>query len=194
MGFGGILRQHVLIFMGMILFFKEHYNVVAITKFIQGKVLIEVTLGLNGKKSPQTEVNQHFKTKAVQQKCRPPFFIFPLPIPAKKMTIRQRDKDDMNIYTAISLGIAIAGFIGGVVVKVADLSSKYGRLQEKVKNNEDRDTEERQKTSAKFAELYNRMSANESSVNALQTNVNNLTATCNRIESKLDRIIEREAK
>ena len=110
------------------------------------------------------------------------------------MTIRQRDKNDMNIYTAISLGIAIAGFIGGVVVKVADLSSKYGRLQENVKNNENRDTEERQKTGAKFAELYNRMSANESSVNALQTNVNNLTATCNRIESKLDRIIEREAK
>ena len=100
----------------------------------------------------------------------------------------------MNIYTAISLGIAIAGFIGGIVVKVADLSSKYGRLQEKVKNNEDRDTEERQKASGKFAELYNRMGANESSVNALQTNVNNLTATCNRIEYKLDRIIEREAK
>ena len=110
------------------------------------------------------------------------------------MTIRQRDKNDMNIYTAISLGIAIAGFIGGVIVKVADLSSKYGRLQEKVKNNEDRDTEERQNAGTKFAELYNRMSANESSVNALQTNVNNLTATCNRIESKLDRIIEREAK
>ena len=109
------------------------------------------------------------------------------------MTIRQRDKNDMNMYTAISLGITIAGFIGGIVVKVADLSSKYGHLQEKVKNNEDRDTEDRQKTSAKFTELYNRMSANESSVNALQTNVNNLTATCNRIETKLDRIIEREA-
>lgn len=112
----------------------------------------------------------------------------------KKMTIRQRDKNDMNIYTSISLGIAIAGFIGGVIVKVADLSSKYGRLQEKVKNNEERDTEERRNAGTKFAELYNRMSANESSVNALQTNVSNLTATCNRIESKLDRIIEREAK
>ena len=100
----------------------------------------------------------------------------------------------MNIYTASSVGIAIAGFIGNIIVKVADLSNKYGRLQEKVKNNEDRDTEERQKAGAKFAELYNRMSANESRVNALQTNVNNLMATCNRIESKLDRIIEREAK
>ena len=110
------------------------------------------------------------------------------------MTIKAEDKRGMNIYTVISLGLAIAGFIGGIIVKVADLSSKYGRLQEKVKNNEDRDTEERQKAGVKFAELYNRMSANESSVNALQTNVNNLTATCNRIETKLDRIIEREAK
>lgn len=100
----------------------------------------------------------------------------------------------MNIYTAISMGLAIAGFIGGIIVKVADLSSKYGRLLENVKNNEERDTEERQKSCVKFEELYNRMSANESSVNALQTNVTNLTATCNRIETKLDRIIEREVK
>lgn len=100
----------------------------------------------------------------------------------------------MNIYTSITLGIAIAGFIGGILAKVADLSTKYGRIVEKMETNEKRDDEERTKSSAKFSELYNRMSANESNVNALQTNVNNLMGTCNRIESKLDRIIEREAK
>lgn len=100
----------------------------------------------------------------------------------------------MNIYTSICLGIAIAGFIGGIIAKVADLSIKYGRLTEKMESNENRDNEERTKASAKFSELYNRMSANESNVNALQTNVNNLMGTCNRIESKLDRIIEREVK
>ncbi len=100
----------------------------------------------------------------------------------------------MSVYTSISLGIAIAGFIGGIIVKVSDLSSKYGQLQEKVRANEKRDAEERQKSGSKFAELYNRMSNNESAVNALQTSVTNITATCNRIESKLDRIIEREAK
>ena len=63
-----------------------------------------------------------------------------------------------------------------------------------MESNENRDNEERTKASAKFSELYNRMSANESNVNALQTNVNNLMGTCNRIESKLDRIIEREVK
>lgn len=100
----------------------------------------------------------------------------------------------MNVYTAISLGLAIAGFMGGVIVKVADLSNKYGRLQEKVKLNEERDAEERNKAGTKFAELYNRMNTNEGTINALQTNVANLTATCNRIETKLDRIIEREVK
>jgi hypothetical protein len=124
----------------------------------------------------------------------PFFLISSLRKNVSKMTIKAEDKRGMNIYTAISFGLAIAGFIGGIIVKVADLSSKYGRLQEKVKNNEERDTEERQKACVKFEELYNRMSANESSVNALQTNVTNLTATCNRIETKLDRIIEREAK
>lgn len=100
----------------------------------------------------------------------------------------------MNIYTSICLGITIAGFVGGVIARVAQLSTKYGRLEEKMEMNERRDNEERSKTSVKFAELYNRMSANESSVNALQANVNNLMGTCNRIEAKLDRIIEREVK
>ena len=143
----------------------------------------------------KSRTNRHQKKQTSDNGEKSPFFyFFSLQKNVQKMTIRQRDKNDMNMYTAISLGITIAGFIGGIIVKVADLSSKYGHLQEKVKNNEDRDIEERQKAGAKFTELYNRMSANESSVNALQTNVNNLTATCSRIESKLDRIIEREAK
>ena len=100
----------------------------------------------------------------------------------------------MSIYTSISLGITIAGFIGGIITAVAKLALKTGRLMERVDTNEKRDDEERTKASAKFSELYNRMSANESNVNALQTNVNNLMGTCNRIESKLDRIIEREVK
>lgn len=100
----------------------------------------------------------------------------------------------MNIYTAITLGITIAGFIGGIIGVVAKLALKTGRIMEQLQTNEKRDDEERAKNSAKFSELYNRMSANESNVNALQTNVNNLMGTCSRIESKLDRIIEREVK
>lgn len=100
----------------------------------------------------------------------------------------------MNVYTAISLGLAIAGFIGGVIWKVADLSMKFGKMQETISANKERDAEEREKASQKFSELYNRMATNESSLSALQSNVTNLSATCSRIESKLDRLIEREVQ
>lgn len=101
----------------------------------------------------------------------------------------------MTMYTAICLGITIAGFIGGIIVKVADLSVKYGRLTEKMETNENRDTEERARSNANFNELYNRISTNESNITALKADVLNLMGTCNRIENKLDRIIEkREVK
>lgn len=100
----------------------------------------------------------------------------------------------MNIYTAISLGIAIAGFISGIIAKIANLSTKYGRIAEKMETNEKRDEEERAKNNVKFNELYNRMSANESNAKETQAKVDVLMGTCNRIESKLDRIIEREVK
>lgn len=97
----------------------------------------------------------------------------------------------MSITAAITLGITIAGFVGGIVSAVSKLAAKVGRIMEKLEENERRDTEERGKTSEKFAELYNRVGATESNINALTTGFNNLNATCNRIESKLDRVIER---
>lgn len=96
----------------------------------------------------------------------------------------------MNIYTSISLGIAIAGFIGGIITAVSKLAIKTGRLMEKLENNERRDTEERAKIDANITELYGRMNAAECDVKAQGTAINNLVATCTRIESKLDRIIE----
>lgn len=98
----------------------------------------------------------------------------------------------MSITAAITLGITIAGFVGGITSAVAKLASKVGRIMEKLEFNEKRDTEERGKTSENFAELYNRVGVTESNINALSTNYVNLNATCNRIENKLDRIIERE--
>ena len=98
----------------------------------------------------------------------------------------------MNIYTSICLGITIAGFIGGIIARVADLSTRYGRLTEKMETNEKRDEEERAKSSVKFSELYNHMT--ESNAKETQAKVDVLMGTCNRIESKLDRIIEREVK
>lgn len=97
----------------------------------------------------------------------------------------------MSITGIISISITVAGFIGGIIATVAKLAHQTGRTMERVETNEKRDEEERAKTSAKFAELYKRISCTESDVNALQTNVNNIMGTCTRIENKLDRIIER---
>ena len=96
----------------------------------------------------------------------------------------------MNIYTSICLGITIAGFIGGIITAVAKLASKTGRLMERVEQNEKRDIEEREKIGVNFTELYGRMNAVECDVKAQGTSINNLVATCTRIESKLDRLVE----
>ena len=45
----------------------------------------------------------------------------------------------MNIYTAIGLGITIAGFIGGMITSVAKLAVKTGQIMEKLQTNEKRD-------------------------------------------------------
>jgi len=98
----------------------------------------------------------------------------------------------VEIATAITLGISIAGFVGGTLVKVADLSLKFGRLKEKVENNEKRDEEERGKSSQKFSELYNKTAGNTASIQALQVSITALTNTTNRIETKLDKLIAKE--
>ena len=99
----------------------------------------------------------------------------------------------MGIYTSISLAITIAGFIGGVVTALVKLGTKTGRLMERLEQNEKRDSEERAKIDANITELYGRMNAAEGDVKAQGTAIQNLVATCTRIESKLDRIIETRA-
>ncbi len=96
----------------------------------------------------------------------------------------------MNIYTVVSLAIAIAGLLGGIITAVAKLALKTGRIMERVNANEKRDDEERERSSIKFTDLYNRMSAAESEVKSQGTAINSILATCTRIENKLDRYSE----
>lgn len=96
----------------------------------------------------------------------------------------------MSIYTSICLAITIAGFIGGIITAVSKLATKTGRLMERLEQNEKRDAEEREKIGVNFTELYGRMNAVECDVKAQGTSINNLVATCTRIESKLDRLVE----
>jgi hypothetical protein len=97
----------------------------------------------------------------------------------------------MNTQTAITLGITIAGFIGGVIISVARLAIKTGRLMERLEQNEARDGEEREKIGMNFTELYGRMNAAECELKSQGTAIKSIEATCARIETKLDRIIER---
>ena len=98
--------------------------------------------------------------------------------------------EKVSIIAAITLGITIAGFAGGIITAVAKLATKTGRLMEQSESNERRDKEEREKFEANFKELYGRMNQTECDVKAQGTAINNLVATCSRIETKLDRIIE----
>lgn len=96
----------------------------------------------------------------------------------------------MSISAIITLSITIAGFIGGVVTALVKLGMKTGRLMERLEQNEKRDAEEREKIGVNFTELYSRMNAVECDVREQGTSINNLVATCTRIESKLDRLVE----
>ena len=98
----------------------------------------------------------------------------------------------MNTVQFISIGISVAGFVIGIITTIAKLSSNFGKLESKVMFNEERDKEERTKSSMKFAELYNRTATNEGDVKELNSKVDNLSVTVARIEAKLDKLIEKE--
>lgn len=109
------------------------------------------------------------------------------------MTIQARI-NYMNTTVIISLGISIAGFVGSMITLVAKLSVNFGKLSNRLDQNESRNKEERAHTREKFSELYARISGHDSTLAALQNNVSTLTTTCERIESKLDRLIEKESR
>ena len=96
----------------------------------------------------------------------------------------------MSISAIITLSITIAGFIGGVVTALVKLGTKTGRLMERLEQNEKRDAEEREKIGVNFTELFGRMNAAECDIRSQATAIHNIEATCGRIETKLDRIIE----
>lgn len=98
----------------------------------------------------------------------------------------------MNLQTAITLGITIAGFVSGIVWKVADLSVKFGRITKQLEANEERDNEERRRNASKFTELYNSRNSQQETIMRLDTTMNNINGKLEKIDSKIDRLIERK--
>lgn len=100
----------------------------------------------------------------------------------------------MSTPVIITSSITVAGFIFGILTTVVKLSVEYGRIKKELEENRERDMEERSHTREKFADLYSKINIHESTLAGLKNNVINLTSTCQRIESKLDRLIEKESR
>jgi uncharacterized coiled-coil protein SlyX len=96
----------------------------------------------------------------------------------------------MMIAAAISLGITIAGFLGGIFWKVATMSKDNGRLAQRVDNIETRAKEDRENDDKRFAELFSRTNAAEQNISTLNAKVDNLTLLCSKMDTKLDKLIE----
>lgn len=109
------------------------------------------------------------------------------------LTIKKRNKK-MNATAIISFSITVAGFVFSMITLVAKLSVNFGKLSNRLEQNEIRDKEERSHTREKFTELYSKINLHESTLAGLKNNVSNLTSTCQRIEAKLDRLIEKESR
>ena len=100
----------------------------------------------------------------------------------------------MSTTVIITSSITVAGFIFGILTTVAKLSVEYGRIKKELAEKRERAGEERSHTREKFADLYSKINIHESTLAGLKNNVINLTSTCQRIESKLDRLIEKESR
>lgn len=109
------------------------------------------------------------------------------------MTIWQRGNKltTAGIITGITLGITIAGFIIGIIKTTSGISVDFGKMKQRLDNNEARDTEERAHASTKFSELYTRTSEHEAALSKLTTKVDNIDLTTQKMDAKLDRLIEK---
>ena len=94
------------------------------------------------------------------------------------------------IGAAITLGIAIASFLGGIFWKVALMSKENGRLTQRLEPVESRQQEDRAKTEKNFTELFARTNTAEQNISKLDTKVDNLTSLCSKMDGKLDKLME----
>jgi len=95
------------------------------------------------------------------------------------------------IAAGITLGIAIAGFIIGIIKTTSGISTEFGKMQQRLDNNEKQDEREREHTSTKFSELYNRTAGHDAALASLTAGMSSMSTTMQKMDSKLDRLIEK---
>lgn len=86
-----------------------------------------------------------------------------------------------------------------MVMAISSLAVKVGRMTQSMEHSETeiaqleaRLKDETVRAREKFAKLFTRTEKHESLIAGLDNTVESLSATCTRIENKLDKLIERE--
>lgn len=104
----------------------------------------------------------------------------------------------MNATTAITVGISIAGFIIGIIIKVAGLSTKFGQMTQQLESNEMRDVEERSKVREKFVKLYQKTNEHETKLSSIGVQMDiikrNIEDERVEIREKLNGLSEKTSK
>lgn len=103
----------------------------------------------------------------------------------------------MDPIAIISISITIAGFLGGIVIKLCTLAGKFGSLETRFEKNEERDVEERAKNSVKFGELYSLVHKNEAEQEKIKSDlkhigedVSEIKSSNIRLEDKIDMLLQ----
>ena len=99
----------------------------------------------------------------------------------------------MNLTTAITIGISIAGFIGGIVIKVSSLSMKFGQTTQRLDANE-----ERAKIREKFVKLYQKTNDHETRLSSANVQLDLIKRSVEEeraeIREKLNGLSEKTSK
>lgn len=104
----------------------------------------------------------------------------------------------MSTTAIISCAIAVAGFIISILGTMARLSVRFGKMEQRVAENESRDKEEREKTRVKFEGLYHDVNVHNTAIATLSTKIDSMAQTVvdtktevQHMNLKLDKMIER---
>ncbi|WP_443739584.1 hypothetical protein [Treponema sp.] len=104
----------------------------------------------------------------------------------------------MSTTAIISCAIAVAGFIISILGTMARLSVRFGKMEQRVAENESRDKEEREKTRVKFERLYHDVNVHNTAIATLSTKIDSMAQTVadtktevQHMNLKLDKMIER---
>ena len=106
----------------------------------------------------------------------------------------------MNVFSIVSICVSAGSFIigSGLIFKLIEIGKQNGRMEQRVVTLEQRTAEDRQKDAGKFDRLYEgknetheRVVRVEKDVERIAKSVEALTALVNKIDTKIDGLVQR---